>query len=204
MSTKTTTKNVAAKSNKSTVKAPKASKKSASAFVPVADIVAEAEETSTALVLATTTDLVAPAVEEPMIEELVVESFEEPIEEAQVVEVAAEVIESSPVTGATAIYPELAAHVSRAVERVSVLCYDRITAWLASPETRFRCADESKRLTEEHKLTALEHVISLSVWSKDSRLAGQPGTNAPFRGRSGGLYRPGFQPKDGGVASDEG
>lgn len=204
MSTKTTSKNVAAKSNKSAaVKAPKASKKSASAFVPVADIVAEAEETSTALVLATATDLVAPAVEEPMIEELVVESFEEPIEEAQVVEVAEEVIESSPVTGATAIYPELAAHVSRAVERVSVLCYDRITAWLASPETRFRCADESKRLTEEHKLTALEHVISLSVWSKDSRLAGQPGTNAPFRGRSGGLYRPGFQPKDGG-ASDEG
>lgn len=196
MSTKTTSKNVAAKSNKSAIKAPKASKKSASAFVPVADIVAEAEETSTALVLATATDLVAPAVEEPMIEE--------PIEEAQVVEVAAEVIESSPVSGATAIYPELAAHVSRAVERVSVLCYDRITAWLASPETRFRCADESKRLTEEHKLTALEHVISLSVWSKDSRLAGQPGTNAPFRGRSGGLYRPGFQPKDGGVASDEG
>lgn len=196
MSTKSTTKNVAAKSNKSAIKAPKASKKSASAFVPVADIVAEAEETSTALVLATSTDLVAPAVEEPMIEE--------PIEEAQVVEVAAEVIESSPVAGATAIYPELAAHVSRAVDRVSVLCYDRITAWLASPETRFRCADESKRLTEEHKLTALEHVISLSVWSKDSRLAGQPGTNAPFRGRSGGLYRPGFQPKDGGVASDEG
>lgn len=203
MSTKTTSKNVAVKSNKSAAKAPKASKKSASAFVPVADIVAEAEETSTAIVLAAPTDLVAPAVEEPIVEELVVESFDEPTEEAQVIEVTAEVIESSSVTGSTAIYPELAAHVSRSVDRVSVLCYDRITAWLASPETRFRCAEESKRLTEDHKLTALEHVISLSVWCKDHRLAGQPGTNAPFRGRSGGLYRPGFQPKDGG-ASDEG